>query len=76
RAAVAHEIASLMRYKGMGVAAAANEVVMNQLVRLGGDGGVIAIGRDGSIAMPFNSEGMLRGSMDSSRRLTTGLLAD
>ena len=76
RAAVAHEIASLMRYRGMSVAAAANEVVMRQLVDLGGDGGVIAIGRDGSIAMPFNSEGMLRGSMDSSGRLTTGLLAD
>jgi beta-aspartyl-peptidase (threonine type) len=76
RAAVAHEIASLMRYRGLGVEAAASDVVMHQLVRLGGSGGVVAIGRDGAIAMPFNSEGMLRGAMDSRGRLTTGLLAD
>jgi beta-aspartyl-peptidase (threonine type) len=74
RAAVAHEIASLMRYKGLGVIEAAEEVVMRQLVGLGGSGGVIAVGRDGRIAMPFNSEGMLRGAMDSSGRLETGLL--
>ena len=63
RAAVAHEIASLIRYRGMDVAQAADEVVMRQLVKLGGSGGVIAIGRDGRIAMPFNSPGMLRGAM-------------
>jgi beta-aspartyl-peptidase (threonine type) len=45
-------------------------------VGLGGSGGVIAVGRDGRIAMPFNSEGMLRGAMDSSGRLVTGLLRD
>jgi len=76
RAAVAHEIASLMRYKGLGVIEAAEDVVMRQLVKLGGSGGVIAVGRDGRIAMPFNSEGMLRGAMDSSGRLVTGLLRD
>jgi L-asparaginase / beta-aspartyl-peptidase len=76
RAAVAHEIASLMRYKGLGVIEAAEDVVMRQLVGLGGSGGVIAVGRDGRIAMPFNSEGMLRGAMDSSGRLVTGLLRD
>jgi beta-aspartyl-peptidase (threonine type) len=76
RAAVAHEIAALMRYKGLGVIEAAGDVVMRQLVKLGGSGGVIAVGRDGRIAMPFNSEGMLRGAMDSSGRLVTGLLRD
>lgn len=76
RAAVAHEIASLMRYRGLDVAAAADEVVMRQLVRLGGEGGVIAIGRDGTIALPFNSAGMLRGAMDSRGRRYTGLLKD
>ena len=76
RAAVAHEIASLMRYRGMSVRQAADEVVMRQLTRLGGAGGVIAIGRDGEIAMPFNSEGMLRGAMDSRGLDVTGLLED
>jgi beta-aspartyl-peptidase (threonine type) len=76
RAAAAHEVASLMRYRGLGVIEAADEVVKRQLVRLGGDGGLIAVGRDGRIAMPFNSEGMLRGAMDSRGLSMTGLLAD
>ena len=76
RAAAAHEIAALMRYRGMSVRDAADEVVMKQLVRLGGSGGVIAVGRDGSIAMPFNSPGMLRGAMDSGGRFETGILRD
>ena len=74
RAAVAHEIASLMRHRGLGVQQAADAVVHGQLVRLGGSGGVIAVGRDGTIAMPFNSPGMLRGAMDSSGRFETGVL--
>ena len=65
-----------MRYKGLDVVPAADEVVMQQLVRLGGSGGVIAVGRDGRIAMPFNSEGMLRGAMDSRGLCVTGLLRD
>ncbi len=76
RAAVAHEIASLIRYRGLDVVDAADEVVMQQLVRLGGSGGVIAVGRDGRIAMPFNSEGMLRGAMDSRGLFETGLLRE
>ena len=76
RAAVAHEIASLMRYRGMSVRQAADEVVMRQLTKLGGAGGVIAIGQDGEVAMPFNSEGMLRGAMNSRGLDVTGLLAD
>lgn len=74
RAAVAHEIASLVRHRGLGVQAAADDVVHGQLVRLGGSGGAIAVGRDGTIAMPFNSPGMLRGAMDSSGRFETGIL--
>jgi beta-aspartyl-peptidase (threonine type) len=58
----------------MDVRQAADEVVMRQLVKLGGSGGVIAVGRDGTIAMPFNSPGMLRGAMDSRGRLETGIL--
>ena len=73
RAAVAHEIASLVRYAGHNVGAAADIVVKSQLARLGGAGGVIAIGGDGSIAMPFNSRGMLRGAIDVRGPLTLGI---
>jgi len=50
--------------------------VLRQLARMGGSGGVVAVGRDGRIAMPFNSEGMLRAAMDSRGLLVTGLLKD
>jgi beta-aspartyl-peptidase (threonine type) len=74
RATVAHEIASLMRYAGKGVREAADIVVHGQLARMGGAGGVIVVGGDGTIAMPFNSRGMLRGSIDAQGQLTTGIL--
>lgn len=74
RATVAHEIASLLRYAGCSVVEAANIVVKEQLTRMGGVGGVIAMGREGSIAMPFNSQGMLRGCIDGSGRITLGIL--
>jgi beta-aspartyl-peptidase (threonine type) len=74
RATVAHEIASLVRYAGRDVVEAADIVVREQLIRLGGVGGVIAIGYDGKIAMPFNSHGMLRGCIDDSGQITLGIL--
>jgi L-asparaginase / beta-aspartyl-peptidase len=74
RATVAHEIAALVRYAGLDAQAAADRVVHEQLRRMGGSGGVIVVGRDGSIALPFNSRGMLRGSIDVQGRLTTGIL--
>jgi len=61
RVLVAYDIAALMMYKNMSLADAADEVVMKKLTALGGRGGAIAIDRFGTIAMPFNSEGMYRG---------------
>ncbi|QDH78098.1 isoaspartyl peptidase/L-asparaginase [Echinicola soli] len=61
RNVVAHEIASIMRYTGKTISDAADEVVMKQLVEMEGSGGVIAVDKNGNIAMPFNSAGMYRG---------------
>ena len=60
RAAVAHDICSRMRYGGRTLHAAVREVVLEELARLQGEGGVIAIDRGGEISMEFNSEGMFR----------------
>ena len=57
---VAYDIAALMKYRGMSVADAANEVIYKKLPP-DGEGGVIALDRKGNFAMPFNSEGMYRG---------------
>lgn len=61
RAVVAYDVAALMAYKGLPVKEAAEEVVMKKLVKMGGEGGIIALDKEGNIAMPFNSEGMYRG---------------
>jgi len=61
RSVVAYDIAALMAYKGLSVKNAAEEVVMKKLVERGGEGGVIALDRQGNFSMPFNSAGMYRG---------------
>jgi L-asparaginase / beta-aspartyl-peptidase len=62
RAAVAHDICSRMRFGGRTLGDAAREVVLVELPALRGEGGIIAIDRQGEIAMEFNSEGMFRAS--------------
>ncbi len=59
RTALAHDVAARMRYRGDSLARAAR-AALAAIARLGGDGGLVAIDRRGNIAMPFNSEGMLR----------------
>lgn len=61
RLSVAHEIDARIRLAGQNVTDAAEQVVMKDLVAIGGSGGLIAIGADGSITLPFNCEGMYRG---------------
>lgn len=61
RWAVAYDVAARMAYKGLSVEEAAREVVNEELVKAGGEGGLIALDRYGNVAMPFNTEGMYRG---------------
>jgi beta-aspartyl-peptidase (threonine type) len=61
RAVVAYDISSLVEYKGLDTRKAAEKVVLEKLVKMGGEGGVIALDKQGNFAMPFNSEGMYRG---------------
>lgn len=61
RFAVAHDICARVAYRGDTLAVAAEEVVNRIVPAAGGDGGAIALDRDGNIAMPFNTSGMYRG---------------
>ena len=61
RHTVARDVCARVAYLKLPVARAAHQIVMEDLVAAGGEGGVIAIDRDGNIATPFNSTGMYRG---------------
>jgi L-asparaginase / beta-aspartyl-peptidase len=65
RLAAAHEIAARIRLAGAAPLAAA-EAVMAEVGRLGGTGGVIAVGRDGPGGWAFISPGMFRARADGS----------
>ena len=60
RSVVAHDISCLIEYKGLSLKEACDFVVMDKLVKIGGEGGLIAIDKNGNIELPFNSEGMYR----------------
>ena len=58
--AVAARISALIELAGLDVVAAAQRVVLQELVARGAEGGVIAVGADGRLSLPFNSGGMAR----------------
>ncbi len=60
RAVVAHDVSCLMEYKGLSLSEACNIVVHEKLVKIKGEGGLIAVDAKGNVALPFNSEGMYR----------------
>jgi len=63
RAVAGHDLSALMEYREMKLAEAAR-VVIDKIGSLGGTGGLIAIDREGNIALPFNTAGMYRGYVD------------
>ncbi|MBN8886484.1 MAG: isoaspartyl peptidase/L-asparaginase [Rudaea sp.] len=65
RATAARDICARVEFRGDSLKKAADEVVLGVIPKLGGDGGVIALDKDGNIAMPFNTDGMFRGWVDS-----------
>lgn len=68
---VTSDIAALMEYRGLSLQQAAEEVVLRKLDP--GDGGIIGVARDGSVAMVFNTAGMFRGAADSSGRFKVAI---
>ena len=49
-----------MRYAGQSLDPAARAVI-DELMAAGGSGGVVAVDRDGALALPFSTAGMYRG---------------
>ena len=69
RNVVASDICARVRYLHVTIEQAANDVVMKELVAQNGDGGVIALDRQGNIATPFNTTGMLTGVVHSDGKI-------
>jgi len=68
RSVVAYDIACLIEYKGLSLKDACDLVVYDKLVKIGGEGGLIAIDNKGNCELPFNSEGMYRARRNSDGR--------
>jgi L-asparaginase / beta-aspartyl-peptidase len=73
---VAADICARMQYQGISLQQAADTVVNNILVQAGGSGGVIALDRQGNIAIPFNSKGMYRASKRQGQATYVAIFAD
>ncbi|MES2681593.1 MAG: isoaspartyl peptidase/L-asparaginase [Bacteroidota bacterium] len=76
RSVVAYDISCLMEYKGLSLKEACRIVVNDKLVKIGGEGGLIALDANGNIDLPFNSEGMYRASLKEGEKMYVGIYAD
>jgi len=61
RFSVAHDIVSLVKYKGLPVDKAADELIIKTLKPIDGEGAAIALDPKGNFAMSYNSDGLYRG---------------
>ncbi len=61
RGVVTYDISALMEYEKLPIQDAADKVIHDKLIKLGGDGGVIGIDKKGNVMMSFNTERMFRG---------------
>lgn len=68
RNVVAYDIAARMMYLNQTLEDAADDIINNKLKKMGGNGGVIALDKNGNIAMPFNTSGMFRGFLKAGEK--------
>ena len=64
RLVMAKTVSDMMEYGNMSLHDAAFEMIMKKLPAMKGDGGLIAVDKNGHIALPFCTEGMYRGFVD------------
>jgi beta-aspartyl-peptidase (threonine type) len=76
RLTVAREVCDLVRFKGMKLQDAADQVIHKELQDLKGDGGIIAITPDGQMAWSFNTPGMYRARLAEGGKIQIGVYND
>lgn len=73
RTAAAFDVAARLVYRGDTIETAAQAVITERVGGAGGKGGLIALDSKGRCALPFSTEGMYRGWVDSQGRVFTGI---
>ena len=68
RNVVAYDLSALMEYKNLSVEDA-GRMVIKKVEDMGGDGGLIALDKNGNVSMPFNTEGMYRGTVTTDGKI-------
>lgn len=76
RAVVAHEVCARMRHGGASLREAADAVVHGELVRIGGQGGLVALDVRGQVVFSLNTSGMYRGFVDGAGQPRVAIFAD
>ena len=76
KAVAAFDVHALMAYKKVNLEEAMREVVMESLRRIGGEGGMVGVDKEGRAYGIFNSEGMYRGIRSSDGREEIAIYAD
>lgn len=76
RGAATSTISNLIEFGKMNVPQAAHQVIVKRLPQLGGTGGVIALGPDGTFDAPHSSPGMLHGYLTKDGTLVTRIFPD
>lgn len=73
KAVAAYDVSCLVEYKGLTLETAMKTVVMNKLMMIDGEGGMIGVDNKGNASLIFNSEGMYRGMKSSDGRAEVGI---
>lgn len=76
KAVAAYDVSCLMEYKNFTLQQACEEVVLNKLIAMNGEGGMIGMDSKGNAALVFNSEGMYRGLMNSDGEKQVAIYGD
>lgn len=76
RHTVSRDICARMQFAGASLHDATAQVVLKELVAVGGEGGVAAVDRAGNVALTFNTPGMYRASINATGEKTVGIFGD
>lgn len=76
RATAARDICARVQYSGVSLQEAADQVVMQKLVEMGGSGGIISLDPKGNVSLTFNTPGMYRASVNRDGEVYVGIYND